>query len=61
MFRRFRGPADEYIWEKEQERRKRYKARPWELQSKEPRRNPFVTFLFGCLGILIVLLLFNLF
>ena len=39
---RFRGRIGEYLWEKEQERLKRYKDRPWELRSKEPRDNPLI-------------------
>ncbi len=31
MIPRFRGRVGEYMWEKEQERLKRYKDRPWEL------------------------------
>ncbi len=57
MIPRFGGPVGEYMREKEQERLKQYKDRPWELQSKEPRRNPLVTFLIG-LGVIAGLLLF---
>ena len=44
---RFRGRIGEYLWEKERERLKRYKDRPWELRSKEPRDNPLFSFLIG--------------
>ncbi len=47
MIPRFGGRIGEYMWEKEKERLARYKDRPWELQSKQPRGNPFVTFLIG--------------
>ncbi len=61
MLSRFGGRVGEYMWEKEQERLKRYNDRPWELQSKESRGNPLFSFLFICLGILAVLLLLSLF
>ena len=57
MFPRFGGRIGEYMWEKEQERLKRYKDRPWELQSKQSRGSPFVTF-FISLGIIAGLYLF---
>ena len=58
---RFRGRIGEYLWEKEQERLKRYKDRPWELRSKEPRDNPLFSILIGLGVIAGLLLLFNLF
>ena len=61
MFWRHPGRVGEYMWEKEQERLKRFNDRPWELQSNESRGNPLLTFLFICLGILAGLLLFSLF
>ena len=39
---RFRGPAGEYVWEKEMERLERFKDRPWELQSRDAARNPLL-------------------
>ncbi len=45
---RFRGPAGEYLWEKEMERLERYKDRPWELQSRDAAAHP-----------LLVLIIFN--
>ena len=61
MIPRFRGRVGEYMWEKEQERLKRYKDRPWELRSKESRGNPLFTFFSICLGILAGLVLLSLF
>ena len=61
MMWRYRGRAGEYIWGKEKERLKRYKDRPWELQSKESTGDAFLVFAFVCLGILGGLLVFSLF
>ncbi len=61
MIPRFGGRVGEYMWEKEQERLKRYKDRPWELQSRESQGNPLLIFLFIGLGILAGLLLFSFF
>ncbi len=61
MFWRYRGRVGEYMWEKEQERLKRYKDRPWELQSRESSGDPFFVLLFISLGLLAGIFLFSLF
>ncbi len=61
MIPRFGGRVGEYMWEKEQERLKRYKDRPWELQSRESQGDPLFVLLFICLAILAVIFLFSFF
>lgn len=61
MFPRFGGRVGEYMWEIEQERLKRYKDRPWELQSRESQGNPLLVLLFICMAILAVIFLFSVF
>ncbi len=61
MIPRFRGRVGEYMWEKEQERLKRYKDRPWELQSRESQGDPLFVLLFICMAILAVIFLFSFF
>jgi len=61
MIPRFGGRVGEYMWEKEQERLKRYKDRPWELQSRESQGDPLFVLLFICMGILAGIFLFSLF
>ena len=61
MIPRFGGRVGEYMWEKEQERLKRYKDRPWELQSRESQGDPLFVLLFICAGILAGIFLFSLF
>ncbi len=61
MIPRFGGRIGEYMWEKEQERLKRYKDRPWELQSRESQGNPLLVLLFICMAILAVIFLFSFF
>jgi hypothetical protein len=58
---RFRGPAGEYLWEKEMARLERYKDRPWELQSKKLDGNPGFVLLVTGLGIIGGLMFFSLF
>ncbi len=58
---RFGGRIGEYLWEKEQERLKRYKDRPWELQSRESQGDPLFVLLFICIGTLAVIFLFSFF
>jgi len=61
MIWRYRGRAGEYMWEKEQERLKRYKDRPWELQSRESQGDPMIVLFFICMGLLAGIFLFSLF
>ncbi len=61
MFPRFGGKVGEYLWELERERLKRYKDRPWELQSRASRGNPLLVLLFISLGIVAIIFLFSLF
>ncbi len=61
MIPRFRGRVGEYMWEKEQERLKRYKDRPWELQSRESQGDPLLLLVIICLGILAGIFLFSFF
>ncbi len=61
MIWRYRGRVGEYMWEKEQERLKRYKDRPWELQSRESQGDPIIVLFFICMGLLAGIFLFSLF
>ena len=61
MIWRYRGRVGEYMWEKEQERLKRYKDRPWELRSKESQGDPLIVLFFICMGLLAGIFLFSLF
>ncbi len=61
MIPRFRGRVGEYMWEKEQERLKRYKDRPWELQSRESQGDPLFVLLFICMAILAGIFLLSFF
>ncbi len=61
MIPRFRGRVGEYMWEKEQERLKRYKDRPWELQSRESQGDPLFVLLLIFIGILAGIFLFSFF
>jgi len=58
---RFRGPAGEYLWEKEMERLERYKDRPWELQSREAAGNPLLALLIVSIAASVGLMAFSLF
>ncbi len=58
---RFRGPAGEYLWEKEMERLERYKDRPWELQSRQPAGNPLLALLIVSIAAAVGLVAFSLF
>ena len=61
MIWRYRGRVGEYMWEKEQERLKRYKDRPWELQSREAAGNPLLALLIVSIGAAVGLMAFSLF
>ena len=61
MIPRFGGRVGEYMWEKEQERLKRYKDRPWELQSRESQGSPLLVLLFISLGLLAGIFLLSFF
>jgi len=61
MIWRYRGRVGEYMWEKEQERLKRYKDRPWELQSRESQGDPMIVLFFICMGLLAGIFLFSIF
>ncbi len=61
MIPRFGGRVGEYMWEKEQERLKRYKDRPWELQSRESQGDPLLVLIFICMAILAGIFLFSFF
>ena len=61
MMPRYRGRAGEYLWEKEMERLERYKDRPWELESQQPRGDRLFVLLIIGLGLLAGLLLLSFF
>ncbi len=60
MVWRYQGRVGEYMWQKEQERLKRYRDRPWELRSQQSSSNPLLVLLFISLGLLAGIFLFSL-
>ena len=42
MLSRYRGRVGHYLWEIDQQRLRRYKDRPWELQSKDTNGSAFL-------------------
>ena len=46
MLSRYRGRVGHYLWEMDQQRLRRYKDRPWELQSKDTNGSAFPAMMF---------------
>jgi len=46
MLSRYRGRVGRYLWEMDRQRLRRYKDRPWELQSKDTNGSAFSAMMF---------------
>ena len=46
MLSRYRGRVGHYLWEIDRQRLRRYKDRPWELQSKDTNGSAFLAMMF---------------
>ena len=46
MLSRYRGRVGHYLWEMDRHRLRRYKGRPWELQSKDTNGSAFLATMF---------------
>ena len=46
MLSRYRGRVGHYLWEMDRLRLRRYKDRPWELQSKDTNGSAFLATMF---------------
>lgn len=46
MLSRYRGRVGHYLWQMDRQRLRRYKDRPWELQSKDTNGSAFLAMIF---------------